>query len=167
MLILFPLFVLIQANAQNEFAATAFYEDFKKIYSDAQTGFINCKGEKRKSGFEELASEYQVKMMLPLADSGKLVIPATGKPFVIYYFEPDKLRLKTDQRSLNLREAIFSAFDKPLYTRTETTLVSDRPFSNILYYTDPGEKAVAIFRQCIYFFSGKYYLSLEIRGNSQ
>ncbi|MFZ1260928.1 MAG: hypothetical protein WAQ93_10635, partial [Chitinophagaceae bacterium] len=67
MLILFLLFVLTRANAQNEFAATAFYTDFKKIFADAQAGFTDCKGIKRKSDFEELATEYYAKLMLPLA----------------------------------------------------------------------------------------------------
>ena len=75
MLILFQFFVLNKANAQNEFAATAFYNEFNKIYADAQTGFLICKGTKRKSEFEELATEYRAKLMLPLADSGKLVVP--------------------------------------------------------------------------------------------
>ena len=84
MLILFLLFVLTRANAQNEFAATAFYTDFKKIFADAQAGFTDCKGIKRKSDFEELATEYYAKLMLPLADSGKVVFPVAGNPYVIY-----------------------------------------------------------------------------------
>ena len=56
MLILFLLFVLTKANAQNEFAATAFYKDFKRIVADGQPGFTACKGAKRKTDFEELVS---------------------------------------------------------------------------------------------------------------
>ena len=168
-LILFLLLVLIKANAQNEFAANAFYNDFKKIYTDGQTGFTACKGVKQKTGFEELASEYRVNIMLPLADSGKLVVPVSGNPYVIYYFQPDKMRLKIDQLGLHLRDAVVTAFDKPLYTRAETTIINNYPFTNTLYYTEPVENpsATAVFRQCIYFSNGKYYLSFEIKGNKE
>jgi hypothetical protein len=168
-LILFLLFVLTKANAQNEFAATAFYNDFKKIYADAQTGFTACKGAKRKAEFEELASEYRAKIMLPLADSGKVIVPVSGNPYVIYYFEPDKMRLKIDQLGVNLRDAVVTTFDKPLYTRAETTIINNYPFTNTLYFTEPVENptATAVFRQCIYFSNGKYYLSFEIRGKKE
>lgn len=169
MLILFLLFVLSKANAQNEFAATAFYNDFKKIYADGQTGFTACKGAKRKTGFEELALEYRAKLMLPLTDSGKVVVPVSGNPYVIYYFEPDKMRLKVDQLGVNLRDAVVTAFDKPLYTRAETTIINNYPFTNTLYFIEPVENpaAIAVFRQCIYFSEGKYYLSFEIRGKKE
>ncbi|MEI2737491.1 MAG: hypothetical protein V9F01_01750 [Chitinophagaceae bacterium] len=169
MLILFQFFVLNKANAQNEFAATAFYNEFNKIYADAQTGFLICKGTKRKSEFEELATEYRAKLMLPLADSGKLVVPVTGNPYAIYYFEPDKIRLKVDQRGVNLRDAIVTAFGKPLYARTETTIINNYPFTSTLFFTDPGESlfSAALFRQCIYYKDGSYFLSFEIRGKNQ
>jgi len=133
MLILFLIFVLTKANAQNEFAATAFYKDFKRIYADGQTGFTACKGAKRKTEFDELIAEYRAKIMLPLADSGKVVVPVSGNPYVIYYFEPDKVRLKIDQLGVNLRDAVVTSFDKPLYTRAETTIMNNYPFTNTLY----------------------------------
>jgi hypothetical protein len=169
MLVLFLPFVLIQANAQNEFAATAFYNEFRKIQEDAQTGFINCRGAKRNSEYKDLATEYKTKLMLPLADSGKLVVPFSGHPYVIYYFEPDKGRLKIDQRGLNLRDAVVTAFGKPLYARTETILINNYPFTSTLYFTEPEESrsGAALFRQCIYFYSGKYYLSFEMRGKKE
>ncbi len=169
MLILFLLFVLTQANAQNEFAATAFYNEFKKIYTDGQIGFANCKGAKRKSEFEELAIEYRAKLILPLADSGKVVFPVSGNPYVIYYFEPDKMRLKVDQRGANLRDAVVLAFDKPLYSTATTTIIDNHPFTSTLYFTEPGEDryAAAVFRQCIYYNEGKYFLTFEIRGKKE
>lgn len=168
MLILFLLFVLTKANAQNEFAAAAFYNEFKKIYADGQTGFTACKGVKRKADFEELATEYHAKMMLPLADSGKLVLPFSSNPYVIYYFEPDKVRLKVDQRGADLRDAVALAFNKPLYSKTTTTIINDHPFTSTLYFTEPGEEkfSAAVFRQCIYHNDGKYFLSFEIRGKA-
>ena len=80
-------FFTMKAYCQNEFAASAFYTDFKKIYEDAKGGFVTYKGDKRNSEFEELASEYKVKLLLPLADSGKIVYPVSGNnPFVVFYF---------------------------------------------------------------------------------
>jgi len=169
-LLFFLLFTVSEVYGQNEFAATAFYTDFKKIYQDAQTGFVNYKGDKRKSEFEELATEYKVKLLLPLADSGKIVFPVSvNRPYVVYFFEPSKARLKVDQRSTDLRDAVFSVFDQPLYSRTETTMINNHPFTNSWYFTDPLEtrSAMAVFRMNIYFNEGKYYLAFEIRGKAQ
>lgn len=157
------------AFAQNEFAATAFYSEFKKIYADGQTGFTAYKGDKRRSDFEELALEYKVKTLLPLADSAKIVVPVSGNPYMVCYFEPDKVRLKVDQRGSNLRDAMLIAFEKSLYARTETSLVNDHPLTISYYFTDPREthSSQAVFKMAIYYFQGKYFLSLEIRGKSQ
>ncbi len=169
-ILFFLLFAVSEVYGQNEFAATAFYKDFKKIYEDAQAGFVNYKGDKRKSEFEELATEYKVKLLLPLADSGKIVFPVSAnRPYVVYYFESGKARLKVDQRSMNLRDAVLSAFDQPLYSRSETTLINNHPFTNTWYFTDPSEtrSAFAEFRMNIYFNEGKYYLAFEIRGKNK
>lgn len=166
----FLLFAVSEVYGQNEFAAAAFYTDFKNIYEDAQAGFVNYKGDKRKSEFEELATEYKVKLLLPLADSGKIVFPVSAnRPYVVYYFEPSKVRLKVDQRSMNLRDAVLSVFVQPLYSRTETTIINNHPFTNSWYFTDPAEtrSAMAVFRINIYFNEGKYYLAFEIRGKTQ
>jgi len=163
----FLFLLLAKANAQNEFAATAFYTEFKKIYEDGQTGFLNCKAEQRKTGLEDLQKEYRIKMLLPLADSGKLVVPSKGSPYVIYYFEPDKLRLKVDQRGANLRDAVVTAFDKPLAIRSETTIVNNQPFSVTDYSLVTDQSGPVLFRQIIYYNAGKFYLSLEIRGRRQ
>ncbi len=168
-ILFFPLFIMSEVDGQNEFAATAFYTDFKKIYEDAQAGFVNYKGDRRKSEFEELATEYKVKLLLPLADSGKIVFPLSGnRPYVVYYFEPSKVRLKVDQRAMNLRDALLTVFDQPLYARTETSIINNYPFSNTWYFTDPAETrlASAAFRMNIYFNEGKYNLLFEIRGKT-
>lgn len=168
-IILFQLFAFSALHAQNEFAAAAFYSEFNKIYSDAQAGFINCRGSSCKTGFEDLQQEYRLKCQLPLADSGKIVIPHTNTPYAVFYFEPDKLRLKVDQRSVNLRDAIVTAFDKPLYARTETFLVKDNPFTKTLFFTKPDQELHkdAILVMNIYYNSGKYFLSLEVRGTKK
>lgn len=169
-ILFFLVFTVSEVYGQNEFAAAAFYADFKKIYEDAQAGFVNYKGDKRKSEFEELAIEYKVKLLLPLADSGKIVFPVSGNlPYVVYYFEPEKVRLKVDQRAMNLRDALLSVFDKPLYARTETSIINNRPFTNSWYFTDPAEtrSAWAAFRMNIYFNEGKYCLAFEIRGKNK
>lgn len=169
MLILFLFFQNTKAAAQNEFAATAFYKDFMLVYADSKTGFSNCKGEKRTGEFEEMAAEYTTRIMLPLADSGKLVIPVNGNPYVIYYFEPDKSRLKVDQQGANLRDAMLIALDRPLYSRTETSIINNHPFTNTFFFTksDDNISANALFRQSIYFKNGLYYLSFEILGKSE
>lgn len=165
------LFILISSVSfgQDEFAATAFYSDFKKIYADAQAGFINYKGEKRQSEFEELNDEYNVKFLLPLADSGKIVFPNTANPYVVYYFEPGKNRLKVDQRAVSLREAVVTAYNAPLYSKSETVMINDRPLSNTWLFTTAEEtkNAAALFRISIYFTDNRYYLSFEIRGKNQ
>jgi hypothetical protein len=157
------------AFAQNEFAATAFYTEFKKICADGQSGFINYKGEKRKGDFEELALEYKTKILLPLADSAKIVVPFSGNPYMICYFEPDKVRLKVDQRGSSLKDAMLIGFEKPLYAWTETNLVNDHPLTISYYFTEPHEtrSSQAVFKMTIYYNLGKYFLSLEIRGKSQ
>jgi hypothetical protein len=169
-ILFFLLFTVSEVDGQNEFAANAFYTDFKKVYEDAQAGFVNYKGDKRKTEFEELATEYNVKLLLPLSDSGKIVFPVSGSnPYAVYFFEPDKLRLKVDQRATNLRDVILMIFDKPLYARTETSIINDHPFTNSWYFTDPAEtrSALAVFRMNIYFNEGKYYLAFEIKGKAQ
>ena len=169
-IILFFLVIAVSDTyGQNEFGAAAFYSDFKKVYADAQAGFLSYKGDQRKSEFEEIITEYKVKLLLPLADSGKIVVPVSGNPYVIYYFEPDKVRLKVDQRGTYLRDAVLTAFEKPLYARTETWIINNYPFTNALYFTDPNESrsAYAAFRMSIYYSCGKYYLSFEIRGKKQ
>ena len=166
--ILLLIFFSANAYGQNEYAAIAFYNEFNKIFSDAQAGFVANKGDKRKSEFEELSTEYKVKFLLPLADSGKIVIPFSGTPYVLYYFEPDKVRLKVDQRGANLRDAILMAYREPVYARTETLIINNYPLTNAWYFTDPNETRTsqAAFKMSIFFNMGKYYLSFEIRGKN-
>ncbi|MEO7924617.1 MAG: hypothetical protein ABIR30_13130 [Chitinophagaceae bacterium] len=163
------LLTTLDSLGQNEFAAAVFYNDFRKIYVDAQAGFVTYKGDKRQAEFEELAAEYRIKLLLPLADSGKIVFPISGNPYAIFYFEPDKVRLKVDQRGTNLRDAVLIAFEKPLYARTETYMVNNYPLTTAFYFTEPGETrtANAAFKMSLYYVTGKYYLSFEIRGKNQ
>lgn len=166
MLILISLLFATAVSAQNEFAATSFYNEFKKIFTDGQAGFNACKGSQRKTGFEEIATEFHCKCHLTLSDSGKIIFPKTANPYAIYYFQPDKLRLKIDQQGVNLRDAVIHAYDKPLFSRSETFLVNERPFTNTYFFTDANETrgTAAVFRQCIYYADGKYLMSFEIRG---
>ena len=162
------LFILTAANSysQDEFASSAFYSDLKKVYADGQTGFTRYKGEKRKSEFEELATEYKIKFLLPLADSGKIVFPKAGNPYALYYFESNKNRLKVDQRAMGLRDAIVTAYDKPLYLRSETVMINEHPLTNSWLFANPDEirTTAALFRITIYFENNYYNLSCEIRG---
>lgn len=165
-LFLFFLFSFLKVNAQNEFTATAFYNDFIKIYKDAQEGFLKYRGDKRDLDSNTLYTEYKVKLLLPLADSGKIVVPVSGIPFVIYYFEPEKMRLKVDQRGAKLMDAVLNVLKVQLIARTETTIVDKHPFTNSWYFIDTNEKklALAAFKMSIYFLNGKYNLTFEIRG---
>jgi hypothetical protein len=168
----FILFLLLVTTtgvySQNEFAARAFYKDLQKIYADGQTGFATYKGKKLKSPFEEIVDEYTITLLLPLADSGKIVLPVNGNPYAVFYFEPDKVRLRVDQRGADLRDALVTAFGKPLFARTETTMVDNRALTNTYCFTDANESrnANALFRISIYYNNNKYYLSLEIRGKN-
>lgn len=157
------------AWGQNEFAATAFYNDFKKIYSDAQVGFKTYRGGIKPGNYPELQSEFRVKLVLPLADSGKIVFPNNGNPFVVYYYEPSKVRLRVDQRALNLQEAVQTAYGQDLFSRTETVIVNNHPLTNTSFFSSSTEdrQSAALFRVSIYFNDGKYYMTLEIRGKKQ
>lgn len=169
MVILFQFFVVIAASAQNEFAATAFYNEFNKVFADAQKGFSACKGTARKTGYEALQAEFKSRCLLPLADSGRIIIPISANPYIVFYFEPDKSRLKIDQLGVNLRDAVVIAYGQQLYSRTETFLMNNYPFTNTLFFTNPDEEraTAALFRQCIYYDNGKYYLSFEIKGKKE
>jgi hypothetical protein len=156
-------------HSQNEFAATAFYNEFKKIYADAQNGFILNKGVKKNAQYAELADEFKIKINLMLADSGKVVVPKNGnRPYALYYFEPAKSRLKVDQRGLNLREAIGTAYAKQLFARTETKVIDEKVYADTYFYDkeDITDKKAALFRISIFPNDTKYYLTLEIRGQA-
>ncbi|MGB3006369.1 MAG: hypothetical protein WBC06_07680 [Chitinophagaceae bacterium] len=160
------LFFSISVSGQNEFGATAFYSDLKKIFLDAETGFSELKGDIYKDISSNKGDVFKITSLLPLADSGKIIIPASGYPYAIYYFEPDKLRLKVDQRGANLRDAVALAYNKPLFARTETEIIGNHPYSNSWYFIKPDEtnKLNAVFKMSIYFLDSKYFLTLEIRG---
>src|SRR5687768_16267755 len=101
-LILFQLVLFGQANAQNPFAASAFYKEFQKVVSDGRDGFAACRSVQLKTGYDALQKEFRTRCMLPLADSGKIVLPHEADPYVIYYFEANKTRLKVDQAGVDL-----------------------------------------------------------------
>lgn len=160
------IFVSISVSGQNEFGANAFYADLKKIYAEAQTGFPTLKGEIYKDQSSDLWDVYKITTLLPLVDSGKIIFPRNGDPYVLFFFEPDKVRLKVDQRGANLRDAIVVAFEKPLFARTETTIIGDYPHTNSWYFINSNEtnKENAVFKMSIYYSVSKYFLTLEIRG---
>jgi hypothetical protein len=155
--------VALGVYGQNEFAAKAFYRAFKNVYEDAGKGFVLSKGTKRNNAAVE---EYDVKVLLPLADSGRIVVPASGKPYMEYYFEPAKTKAEIDERALHLKQAIAVAYDKPLYIRTESAMENEFINSKTFFYTDPNHinSGQPIFRSTIYQQNGKYYLSLRICG---
>jgi hypothetical protein len=168
------LFILVSgiagAYGQNEFAATSFYSIFRRIQTDAGTGFTAYKGAKLKTAaFEEVNQQYKVKLMLPLADSGRIIVPVSGNPYALYFFEPEKHKDKIDERAANLRDAVATAFGKPLYVKTTSTTVDSKVFSDIYLYDNAEETHAsrAVFRINIFYENEKYRLLLEIRGKSQ
>lgn len=164
-------FILISLNSlgQNEFAASSFYNAIKKLQEDGKNGFTAYKGVKLKSEFEEMNDEFKVTILLPLADSGKIIIPETGNPYALYYFETEKKKKNVDERSLNLREAIVTAYDQPLYAKTITTTVNDKIFSDTYLYTGQNEThtSTALMQINVFHKNDKYYLTLRILGRRQ
>lgn len=160
------LLISLSVNSQDEFAATSFYQDLKKLIADGQAGFSTFKGKELKSQYPEFQAEYEITLPLVPADSGKLIFPLGKAPYAVYYFEPSKNRIKTDQKALSLRDALQTAFEKPLYVRTSTYVLDKKPFTNSYFFDNANEvnNANAIFRTCLYFQNDKYYLLLEVRG---
>jgi hypothetical protein len=161
-------FTAINAYGQNEFAATSFYNTFKKIREDGEKGFATYKGARLKSQFEDLNDEFKAKLLLPLADSGKVVVPVSGNPYAVYFFEPEKKKDKIDERAANLRDAVVTAYGKQLFSRTISTTVKKIIYSDTYLYSDPNEARTqfALFRINVFPGDNKYYLVLEIRGKN-
>lgn len=160
----FPVYVV----AQNEFAAISFYNTLKKIKDDGEKGFPLCKGQKLKSPYEDLEDAYNAKLMLPLADSGKVVFPVSGPIYVVYFFEPEKKLAGIEKRASNLREAVATATGGLLYSKTTTTKIDDYINSNTYIYSAENETDTrkALYRISIYRVKKRYHLSLEIRGKN-
>lgn len=157
----------LQVFGQNEFAATAFYTSFNIIEADAKNGFEATKGElldHQPSGF---ANEYKVKLMIPLAESGKIVEPVSGNPYAVYFFEPEKKKEKIDKRAVQLREAILTALGLKLYAKTIFTTVNNHILSDTYLYVNPDElsESNALFKISIFYDQNRFQLLLEIRGN--
>ncbi|HMU47520.1 MAG TPA: hypothetical protein PKC72_14195 [Chitinophagaceae bacterium] len=160
----FPVYTV----AQNEFAATSFYNTLKKIKDDGEKGFAACKGQKMKSPYEDLEDAYKAKFMLPLADSGKVVFPVSGPVYAVYFFEPEKKLVDIEKRASNLREAVATATGGLLYSKATTTKIDDYINSNTYIYLAEEETDTrkAIYRISIYRVKKRYHLSLEIRGKN-
>jgi len=161
-------FTGVNAYGQNEFAAASFYNTFKKIQEDGQKGFATYKGAKLKSQFEDLNDEFKAKLLLPLADSGKVVVPVSGNPYALYFFEPEKKKEKIDERAANLRDAVLTAYGKQLFSRTISTTIKKIIYSDTYLYKDANEvqTRLALFRINVFPGDNKYYLVLEIRGKN-
>ena len=168
-LIILLVLSMTRTYGQNEFASTSFNDDFRKIYADAQAGFIQFKGARIKKQLTEFAEQYDVKLLFPLADSGRIFIPYGANPFAVYYFEPEKRKEKIDKLAANLMQAVFTAFGKSLYLRTETSAIEDHFQSNSYYFVNSNEtqSTLAVFKSSIYYFNKRYYLSFEIRGKAR
>lgn len=159
-------FNIVTAYGQNEFAASSFYTTFKKIQEDGEKGFAQFKGPQLKSQFSEIKVEYKIKLLLPLADSGKIVVPAAGNPYAVYFFEPEKRKENIDERAVHLREAILTAHANPLYAKTVSTTLDRWIHSDTYFYaeTNQNHTSLALYRISVFYQDGKYHLLLEIKG---
>jgi hypothetical protein len=160
------LFLAFYADCQDEFGSSTFYNAVRKVQAEGLNGFEQLKGNVLRTPYPELRKEYRVKTMLPLADSGKIVVPAEGVPFALYYFEPEKKMETINERATSLRDALVKAYGNPLYTKTITTTTGKKVHSDTYYFSDPGEShtSKALFRTTIYSQGRRYFLSFEIRG---
>ena len=164
------LFILVfsfsKSFSQNEFAASVFYNDFKKIHADALQGFSKYKGSKKQGGNNTAGEEYRIKLLLPLADSGHIVFPSIDKPYAEFFFQTANTKKQIDQRAVNLREALLTAYEQPLSTRTESSMTKGNIFSNTYFFTNQEDKP-AIFKISIYQLDKRYYLTLRMMGNKE
>jgi hypothetical protein len=155
-LLIILLIISFRANAQNEFAATAFYNDFRNVATDASKGFHSLKGE----AIRHRVNEYQLKEMLPLADSGSVIITSSELKYAVYYFEPEKKMEKADTRALHLREAIVNALSISMNSKTTTSTVNQHSYSStMLSSATTNDELFQIDR---YYKAGKYYVRLKI-----
>lgn len=159
------LFASATLYAQDEFASNGFYSAVKKIQTERQNGFEQLKGRPLQSDYPELKKEYRAKVLLPLADSGRIIEPVEGQPYAIYFFEPEKKRDKIETRAASLRDGLVKSQDSPLYSRTTSTTRGKEVFTDTYFFTDPEETHVskALFRISVYMQDKKYHLAAEIR----
>lgn len=160
-MLLILVFSVLNATGQNEFGATAFYNDFRQIYADAPLGFARYKGMPVKGQ----SHVYTVKLLIPLADSGRIVENAT-ECYVEYYFQPAKKKEDAYKRALNLRLALVTSVEHPVSTRTETPVIDGYPYSTTYFYANTSgmEKGSELFWYSVYQKNGRYYISLHIPG---
>lgn len=165
-IVLTSLLAFTGLNGQNEFAANAFYNEFRKMEEDARSGFTRYKGEKISQDRDTSQGEFRVKLLLPLADSGRIVFPGTGAPYVEYFFQPVKYPEEINRVAANLKEAIVTAYGKPLFVRSETVQPGKGLYNVSWFFTDPGEKstAAAEFRTSIFYRDKLYFLAFRIYG---
>ena len=157
----------LKSAAQNEFAATAFYTSLREFYTDAQNGFVVSKGTKIPENPNTFTDEYSVKSLLPLADSGKIVWPLLGNPYVVFYLETAKRIEEAEKRAGNLREVIEKVFNQRFFIMTESRREGASYFTDSYFYTNQQEtrKFKACFRITVLSENNRYKMQFEIRGN--
>jgi len=165
--LLFIVFAFSKAYSQNDFASPAFYNGVKKIIADAQETFPKYKGSKRPAMSFDFYEVYRVKLLLPMADSGRIVFPANANPYAEYYFPATKTKQDADQQAVNLREALLTIYEKPLYSRTETSVLKENISSNTYYYADSAYSTLVFSSEVYQEDKHKYYLIFRIIGNKQ
>lgn len=166
-LFLIAVIIACTASAQSEFANEKFYAAVKKIYADGQNGFTQYKGDKLRS-LGSLITFYKTGLLLPGADSGKIIVSVIGNPDVSYDFKPVKTYEQAAQKIKYLAEALRTASGKTLYEQQRENRVKDFTFYKTLLYTkaSPGAYDDADFELYTTLDKGVYIINLKIKGST-
>jgi hypothetical protein len=154
--------------AQNPFANTNFYNSIKEIYGDGEKGFPATKGAYRNEAFS-FYFEYNVKTLLPGADSGKLSMPQViGYPFATYYFTAGKTFSAAKATEARLKAALRTAWGSPLIEIEKKDTIMPAVYYKTFFYktSDAVKNLEFIFDTYLVAEKGTYKLALNINGNT-
>lgn len=163
------LFLLaVKSPAQNSFASKAFYDAFKRIYADGQTGFPLTKGKQ----IPEAAifyDYYKVNSLLPGADSGRLAWPQSlGYPLATYYFTAGKSPAQARAKESQLHTALKTAWGSPLSEVNRNDTAGNLVYYRTYFYRDRAAASVSFSEFDTYLVSvnGSYQLVVNINGRN-
>lgn len=158
----------LQINAQeNPFATMQFKTAFLKIYNDAAAGFPTQKGTIKNNELGGVITQYRVNTLLPGADSGQVNLPLIGFCNSHYTFKPYKTKEDAEIKRQQLAEAIEKALASTLYSKETVSTAKQFTFYNKYYFKKAGQTDAyyADFGTSIVLEKGKYFLTLDIKGN--
>lgn len=155
--------------AQNPFAKQAFYDAFKKVYTDGQKGFVETTGMFRNE-MNAYYSFHLPKTLLPGADSGQIALPVSiGTPFITYYFSPSKKLADAKLKEKNLQNAIKTAWGVPALLEVKKTDTTKQGiYYRTFYYKNREDikNYLSALDTYIVFENGAYQLLLNINGTN-